>query len=157
MKARKINDGVSIPVVTLKMVRESSSEYNSEMVSNKEDVARLARPFLENAAVERTVIIGLDIQRRPTVLHVSTGSIDHCANYPSTIFKILLLSNSHAFIMVHNHTGNSMLPSEADWSFTEKMKAGGKVLDVQIMDHVIVNANVTECVSMISFGRWSTL
>jgi DNA repair protein RadC len=157
MKSRTVKNGISIPVVTLKMVRETSSEYNGDLVCTKEDVARLARPFLENLAFERTVIIGLDTQRRPTVLHISTGSIDQCANYPSTIFKILLMSNSHAFIMVHNHPGNSMFPSDPDWSFTEKMKLGGKLLDIQIMDHVIVNANVSECISMRSYSKWSSL
>lgn len=153
MKPRFTKYGVSIPVVSLKMVRETSSEYTSQIYYQK-DVLEIVRPFLSESAFEKMVVIGLDNQNKPTILYVFTGSVEQCPIYPAVIFKVLLLANSISCIMAHNHPGNTPNPSEADWAITERIRNGGKLLDITLVDHIITDSTCTTSLSLRSLSRW---
>jgi DNA repair protein RadC len=135
------------------MVREQSVKYVA--MSSSTDVVNTIRPLLENSAVERLVAVGLDTRNHPTVISIQTGATDWCAAAPSTILKIMLLSNAVGMILVHNHPGNTMQPSECDWKFTHKMKAACEAVDIKMLDSIIVNADCSENVSMRSMSRWN--
>lgn len=58
------------------------------------------------------------------------------------IFKRALeLKSSTRIILSHNHPSGNLDPSEADKRLTEKMIQGGKLLDIEIADHIIVAGN----------------
>ena len=57
------------------------------------------------------------------------------------IFQILLNCNASAFILCHNHPSGNKLPSEQDTTMTKKVHEGGKLLDINMLDHMVVTAN----------------
>lgn len=143
----------TIKVVNLKMFRENTLKY--EVVSDKSIAINIAKPIFQNVAIERFCVIGLDNANTPTVIHINNGGISSCPVNPSTVFKILLLSNSAAFIIMHNHPSSTMIPSEQDWEITKRFKEVSKVLDIALLDHIIVNSDLTKSISLREFGRWS--
>jgi DNA repair protein RadC len=143
----------TVPIVSLRMVREQSVKYVT--MTAPADVINTIRPLLENSAVERLVAVGLDTRNHPTVISIQTGATDWCAAAPSTILKIMLLSNAVGMILVHNHPGDTMQPSEHDWMFTHKMKVACEAVDIKMLDSIIVNADCSESQSMQSMPRWS--
>lgn len=54
------------------------------------------------------------------------------------IFQHALLAHASSIIVAHNHPSGNQKPSEADIQITRKMKEAGKVLDIQVLDHLII-------------------
>ena len=56
---------------------------------------------------------------------------------PKIIFKAALEHQAANVILAHNHPSGNLKPSNQDISLTKKMKEGGKLLDIGVLDHVI--------------------
>ena len=54
------------------------------------------------------------------------------------IFQRALLAHASALIFVHNHPSGNTTPSEADKRLTRKMQDAAKLLDINILDHIII-------------------
>jgi len=55
------------------------------------------------------------------------------------IFTTALNSLATSIILAHNHPSGKLQPSESDKRTTQKIKEAGKILDIQILDHLIIN------------------
>ncbi|MDD2488302.1 MAG: DNA repair protein RadC [Bacteroidales bacterium] len=53
------------------------------------------------------------------------------------LFKICLENNSSKIILAHNHPSGNILPSESDKAITERIFKAGKILSIQVLDHII--------------------
>ena len=143
-----------VNLVRLKMVREKHLGYNNPICSSA-DVVNLVKSQFQNSYREAVIIMGVDSSNRPTIIHtVSVGSPSQAAVSISSVFKPLLLSNSVAFILIHNHCSSSstITPSNADKDLTEKLKEIGKQLEVQMLDHLILNSDCSNLYSFKSHG-----
>jgi DNA repair protein RadC len=69
---------------------------------------------------------------------VSTGSSTGTVADPKLIFAAAIKSNASGIILAHNHPSGNLNPSQADLDLTRKIKEGGKLLEIQLLDHVIV-------------------
>ncbi len=54
------------------------------------------------------------------------------------IFATALKTLSTAIILTHNHPSGVIIPSEADIQLTKKIVKAGKLLDIQVLDHIII-------------------
>lgn len=72
------------------------------------------------------------------VSNISTGGISACLVDPKIVFATALKGKASGIIMAHNHPSGNLKPSNADIALTEKLKEGGKLLDIQVLDHLIV-------------------
>ena len=55
--------------------------------------------------------------------------------------KILSQNNSANIILLHNHPSGNAEPSNEDISVTKKLVEAGKVMDIQVFDHIILAGN----------------
>lgn len=69
---------------------------------------------------------------------ISQGGISSCLIDPKIIFATGLKSRASGLILAHNHPSGLIQPSKADIELTNKLKAGGKLLEIAVMDHLIV-------------------
>ena len=53
------------------------------------------------------------------------------------IFKACLENNSSKIIIAHNHPSGNIIPSESDKALTERISKAGKILSIQVLDHII--------------------
>jgi DNA repair protein RadC len=74
------------------------------------------------------------------IYEASTGGIGGTLADPKLIFSTALKTCASAIILSHNHPSGNLRPSEADKRITRKLIEGGKLLDIDILDHVIVTA-----------------
>ncbi|WP_121965722.1 JAB domain-containing protein [Myroides sp. N17-2] len=72
------------------------------------------------------------------VLDASTGGITGTIVDLRIIFSALLKANAVGFLIVHNHPSGSLVPSEADRQVTRKIKEASKILDINLLDHLII-------------------
>ncbi len=54
------------------------------------------------------------------------------------IFATALKTLSTAIILTHNHPSGVIIPSKADIQLTNKIVKAGKLLDIQVLDHIII-------------------
>ena len=54
------------------------------------------------------------------------------------IINLLVLHNGYYFYLIHNHPNNSLLPSDSDIAFTEKINKKAEKIGVKLLDHLII-------------------
>lgn len=142
----------SVQIVKLLMVREKSVRYERTM-SCAETVINAVRHMFEGIFREQVVVVGLDSRNYPTILHINgVGSPNQSAVFIANIFRPLLLSNAVSCILVHNHPAGTMHPSSADTALTDKVIEIGKLLEIPLLDHLIINSDATEYFSFKKMG-----
>ena len=71
---------------------------------------------------------------------ISTGGVSGTVVDAKLIFQTALKANASAIILLHNHPSGQLLTSEADRRITRKIKEGGKWLDIDVPDHIILTS-----------------
>lgn len=74
-------------------------------------------------------VIGFDIIHR--------GDLNSSIIHPREIFKALLLRSAASFICFHNHPSGDPAPSREDIEVTHRLEEVGKLMGIQLMDHII--------------------
>jgi DNA repair protein RadC len=69
---------------------------------------------------------------------VSQGGVAGTVADPKIIFKAAVDALACGVILAHNHPSGNRQPSMADRDLTQRLKAAGKLLDIQVLDHIIV-------------------
>ena len=70
---------------------------------------------------------------------ISSGGMTGTIVDVRMIFTTALKSLATSIILAHNHPSGKLIPSESDKILTRKIKDAGKLLDIQILDHLIIN------------------
>ncbi len=73
--------------------------------------------------------------------NISEGGTAGTVADPKRIFKIAIDHNASYIILAHNHPSGNMSPSDEDIRLTRKIKEGAKLLDMQVLDHIILGEN----------------
>jgi DNA repair protein RadC len=71
---------------------------------------------------------------------VAVGKINTCGANPADIFKSALLANAPSIVLAHNHPSGDLKPSSEDIAFTRNLIKAGKILRVQVLDHLIISS-----------------
>ncbi|MBS0645182.1 MAG: JAB domain-containing protein [Verrucomicrobia bacterium] len=69
---------------------------------------------------------------------LATGGISGCLVDLKIAFATALKSRASCIILAHNHPSGSTIPSEADKSITQKFTEAGRLLDLNVLDHLII-------------------
>ena len=130
----------SINIYKLKMIKEDTVEYNTT-IKSPADVAALAREVLEmhEMAVENFIILSLNTKNKIAGMHtVSIGSLNASIVHPREVFKAAILNNASGIICLHNHPSGDPEPSKEDIEITKRLIEAGKILGIEVLDHVII-------------------
>jgi DNA repair protein RadC len=83
----------------------------------------------------------LTLNRKNAIINeykISEGGITATVVDQRKIFKLALDDKSTGIILFHNHPSGNVNPSESDNQLTRKLKEGGKLLDINVLDHLII-------------------
>lgn len=70
---------------------------------------------------------------------ISSGGMTSTVVDVRIIFTTALTSLATSIVLAHNHPSGKLTPSESDKTLTKKIKEAGKLLDIKILDHLIIN------------------
>jgi DNA repair protein RadC len=125
-------------VVNIRMVKEPSL-YSAEKIKSPEDALRVIADELATYDREVFAILNLKSNGQPINLNIcSVGTLDSSMVSPREVFKSTILSNSAAFIAIHNHPSGSLSPSQEDKDVTKRLLACSELLGIKMLDHIIV-------------------
>jgi DNA repair protein RadC len=92
-----------------------------------------------NPECECFVVLILNTRRRVKGHYlVSIGIMDQVLVHAREVFRLALMASAGAIILMHNHPSGEPTPSEADIRVTRDLIKAGRLLKVEILDHVIV-------------------
>lgn len=118
--------------------RREADTKKLKKVNGSNDVYEYMRSYFEDLQHEEFRIIGLKRSNeiiRPEL--VSRGGMTGTIADGKVIFKALLDMKAVACILCHNHPSGTLKPSPADISLTKKMSEFGRLIEIQILDHLI--------------------
>jgi DNA repair protein RadC len=72
---------------------------------------------------------------------VSVGILDASLIHPREVFNPAIKASSHAVILVHNHPSGECEPSSNDIDVTKLLSEAGKIIGIDVLDHVIIATN----------------
>jgi len=70
---------------------------------------------------------------------VTIGLLNKSPVHPREVFADVIADRAAAVIFVHNHPSGELQPSESDLNIHRQLTESGKILGIQVLDHVIVN------------------
>jgi len=73
------------------------------------------------------------------IYSMSKGGVSGTLVDAKLLFSVALKCNASGIILVHNHPSGNLKPSESDLLLTKKIIKASKVLDLQIIDHLIIS------------------
>ena len=77
--------------------------------------------------------------------------------HPREVFRNAIINKANAVIICHNHPSGDLTPSTEDINITRRLKETGKLLGIQVLDHLIINGiNQHEVFSFKSKGVLET-
>jgi DNA repair protein RadC len=74
------------------------------------------------------------------VAEIGSGTTNSVSVNVKEIFQLALKTNASSIIVCHNHPSGSLSPSQADIQITEKLVGASKLLDVELLDHLIITS-----------------
>lgn len=112
------------------------------LISSTEDVVTLVKPHMVYLRQEQFRVILLDSKNRFIRQQiVSLGSLDATMVHPRDVFRPAIAYTAASIILVHNHPSGDPTPSDQDILLTQQLCMCGKVLGIDVLDHVIIGTS----------------
>ncbi|WP_145170648.1 RadC family protein [Rubripirellula lacrimiformis] len=108
--------------------------------------ARLAMDGVQ----EEFHIVSLDTKHKPIQSHrITVGTLDASLVHPREVFRPAIRDAASAVLLVHNHPSGDPTPSREDHQVTDRLTEAGKILGIQVLDHIVVakqsSVSIREC------------
>jgi len=120
-----------------RMAVESPEERAT--INSPGDAAALVSYEMSALEQEHLRVILLDTRNHVLdVVEVYKGSINSSQVHVGELFKAAIRRNASALIVVHNHPSGDPTPSPDDVAVTRAILQAGKLLDVDVLDHMVI-------------------
>lgn len=116
--------------------------------SKKHSVYLTPRDVYENlfeyryARKEHFIVVYLDVKNQEIKKQiVSIGTVNFSVVHPRDVFEEAVKNLASSIIVVHNHPSGILEPSQEDIKLTHRIVEAGKLLGIEVVDHVIIGKN----------------
>ena len=95
--------------------------------------------YLSQRKQEQALVLCLDTKL--ALLHaqvLAVGTLDTVIIHPRDIFKYAIDHGAHSIVLIHNHPSGDPSPSEQDTYITERLQETGRIIGIQLLDHIII-------------------
>lgn len=127
------------------IVKEGHLSHST--IRSPEDASDIAYQFIGDDANEILLVMCLNTKNKVVAVHrCFIGSLNSSIVHPRETFRTAILNNSASLIVAHNHPSGDPAPSKEDIHVTKRLVEAGKILGIELLDHVIIgeknNGNV---------------
>lgn len=134
MQAQVVNSCMELS----RRVEEATFPYDVAVSGPEEAIAYL-RPRLRDLSVEKFYVLHLNNAKRIIGCDmISSGGKTSTIVDPADVMKKAILKDSCSVILAHNHPSGTLQASKADINITKRISEAGKMLGIQVDDHLIV-------------------
>ena len=107
-----------------------------------EDVGRLLGPEMAPLAQEQLRVLLLDIKNNVVgqrIIYV--GNVNSSIVRPAEVLRPAVVESVPSIIVSHNHPSGDPTPSPEDVAITKDLAAAGKLLGVELLDHIVIGGD----------------
>jgi len=144
-KFKGIGEAKAIAIITaLELGRRRRLEEALEKpkITSSKSVFDVMQPIIGELQHEEFWIIYLNNANKIQLkMQMSKGGITGTIVDTRLVFKKAIELTATGIILCHNHPSGTLKPSTSDINLTKKIKNGGDILDIKILDHVIITEN----------------
>lgn len=135
---------MEIKYVRIEMIKNRPIEVDKNKIGCPKDAEIILRKLLEKQDRENLLLLTLDVKNVVTSIStVSIGSLNAAIVHPREIFKAAILANAASIILGHNHPSGDARPSMEDLEITKRINEAGKLLGIELLDHIIIGDGYT--------------
>jgi DNA repair protein RadC len=112
------------------------------VISSPADAAELVKYEMGALEQEHLRVILLDTRNRVvTIERVYVGSLNSSTVRVGELFRAAIQRGAASIIVVHNHPSGDPSPSPEDIGLTRSVVQSGKLLDINVLDHLVIGHN----------------
>ncbi len=142
IKCKGIGEAKAIAIVAAMELgrrrKESETEEKPKIASSHDAFSLIKGDLMDLAHEEFWVLLMNRANRVIKKKRISEGGVSGTVADPKIIYKLALEELASGVIVVHNHPSGNLTASQSDIALTKKLKEAGKVLEVQLLDHLII-------------------
>ncbi|MEM9409803.1 MAG: JAB domain-containing protein, partial [Planctomycetota bacterium] len=98
---------------------------------------------------EQFVVACLDTKHRvQSVVLITMGTLDASLVHPREVFKPAIIEGSSSVLLSHNHPSGDINPSREDVQVTDRLTEAGKLIGIDVLDHIIYGDATGEAISL---------
>jgi DNA repair protein RadC len=102
-------------------------------------VVKAIRAGIQDKAKEHFKLIVLNTRNKIIgISNISTGTLNTSLVHPREVFKDAIIKNAASVVLAHNHPSGDTEPSENDLTITKRLVEAGKILGIEVLDHIII-------------------
>jgi len=125
-------------------IMEAFSQYVKEekpRVESPTDMARMMRPIFHGLRQEEFHVILLNANNRIVKdVMVTRGLADRSMVHAREVFREAIVANASRIVLAHNHPSGDLTPSPNDIHTTGGLVEAGKIIGIEVIDHVIMGS-----------------
>jgi DNA repair protein RadC len=111
-------------------------------IKNPESVVKAIRSSIKDKAKEHFKLILLNPRNKIIgISTISIGTLNASLVHPREVFKDAIVHSAASVVLAHNHPSGDPEPSEDDLKITKKLVDSGKLLGIEVLDHIIIAKN----------------
>ncbi len=111
-------------------------------INNPEAVVKVVRSGIRDKAKEHFKLILLNPRNKIIgISTVSVGTLNASLVHPREVFKDAIVHSAASVVLAHNHPSGDPEPSEDDLKITKKLVDCGKILGIEVLDHIVIGKN----------------
>lgn len=125
------------------LVKECCFNHHGNALNNPEKIvtALNAVEDMEYLPEEHMYMLAFNSQLDVSgFFHISHGTVNMSVASPREIFLRSVLCNATGIVLVHNHPSGNPAPSQEDRLTTQRIRQAGKLMEIQLIDHIIIGA-----------------
>jgi DNA repair protein RadC len=142
MKVKGIGEAKAISIIAaleLGRRRKDLDPDEKPKITSSKDAYELLKGHLQDLPHEEFWILLLNRANRVMKkVQISQGGVAGTVADPKIIFRNALEHLSSGIIIAHNHPSGNLAASQADIDLTKKVKEGARLLEMQVLDHLIL-------------------
>ncbi|VVA43245.1 conserved hypothetical protein [Candidatus Roizmanbacteria bacterium] len=126
--------------ISKRLTQEGNLNINkSVIIKSPKDLFPLLKEKIINFHKEYFMVASLDNRNKIINIDtVSVGTLNSSLIHPRETFEVAIKNHAAAIIICHNHPSGELKPSEDDLVVTQNLVKAGKLLGIEVADHLII-------------------
>ncbi len=122
--------------------RSTIEKIKKKQILSSKDASIVLETNLRGLNKEHFIILLLNTKNFILGIEtISIGSLNSSIVHPRELFKSAINKSAAAIILAHNHPSGDASPSKEDIEVTKRIKSGGQLLGIDVIDHIIIGDN----------------
>ena len=119
--------------------RHTTAKKTNGKITCAEDVFNHFHEKLRDEKQENFIVLMLNTKNHVISEEtISKGTIDSSIIHPREVFKPAIKNSASRIVIVHNHPSGDPTPSDEDLRITQKLVDSGKIIHIELLDHIII-------------------